>query len=94
MYFQFLLVKAKHEVLKMVPTDGYGLGQLVMNDVLDNFLYKWRNYLKGDGVTEGSATDNSEKKIQINSFLLKQCDLRRKLEVVFLKAQSTDYIES
>lgn len=35
-----------------------------------------------------------KKKIQINSFLQMQCDLRRKLEVVFLKAQSTDYTES
>lgn len=56
-----LLAQAKHEVLKMMPIGGCGLGQLMMNDVLDNFLYKWRNYLKSKGLTECSSTDGSEK---------------------------------
>lgn len=71
-----------------MPIGGCGLGQLMMNDVLDNFLYKWRNYLKSKGMTECSSTDGSEKMIQVSSFLLMQWDLRKR-EEVFLTAQTT-----
>lgn len=55
--------------------------------------------MKGEGVTQNmtqrkqAVLQMAQKKlIQASSFLLMHCDLRRKLEVVSLKGQSTDDI--
>lgn len=54
--------------------------------------------MEGTGVTQNMTEEAvpqmaQKKPIQISSFLLMHCDLRRKLEVVFLKGQFRSHIK-